>query len=147
MGARRRWTATALLLVAAQAVVMLWLDLALGLNGIVREALVNGASILADVLAALLPPVLGSSLGVITTFLGFGWFLQHLVLPAFSGSPRAGISTLGGALVAPVYLAVRRVFLNPKDGEDARVPVSLRERMAKALEAIRPASTSVQEPL
>lgn len=147
MGARRRWTATALLLLAAQAVVVLWLDRAIGLNGLVREALVHGASIMADALAALVPPVLGSSLGVLTTFLGLGWFLQHLVFPAFSGSPGAGTLTLGGGLVAPVYLAVRRVFLDPKQGEDAREPASLRERMTKALEPIRPASTSVQESL
>lgn len=149
MGARRRWTATALLLLAAEVVAVLWLELAFGLNSLSRQALFDGVWIAVSAFGALVPSALGSSLGALVTFLGFGWFIQRLVLPAFAGGPGAGASTLGGALVAPVYLAVRRVFLTPEQaGRSAsREPATLRARMAKALEAIRPASTSVQESL
>ncbi len=150
MGVRRRWTATALLVLAAQAALVLWLELALGLNGFVRQALLGSASIAVSALGALIPAELGSSLGVLVTFLGFGWFFQHLVLPALSGSPGAGVSTLGGALVAPIYFAVRRVFLSPRRGDrplgSPEAP-TVRARMAKTLESIAPASTAVQESL
>lgn len=146
MGARRRWTATALLLLAAQVGILAWVELAFGITALLHEALLNGASVAAGALGALVPSGFGASLAVLATYLGLGWLYSHLVAPSFAGG--ASLSTVGGALVAPVYLGVRRLFLDGRKKEaPAGNPVPPEEPMAKAFEPVSRASTAVQESL
>ncbi len=150
MGARRQWTVTALLLLALQIVFLFWLELAFGLNGLLHEALLNGALIALAALGALMPSEMGASRGVLVTVLGFGWFYQHFLAAGLSAGSGAGLSTFAGALVAPIYFGIRRLFLSaPKDRKESVPPDRLTHpsRMAKAFEAVTPASTAVQESL
>ncbi len=150
MGARRQWTATALLVLGAEVVVFIWLELAFGVSGLVHEALTSGGSVVVSALVALIPSWLGDSLGVLASSLGFAWFYQHLVAPSFTGSTGVGYSTLAGALVAPIYFGVRRLFLSPTKDREAASPTdepAPEPQMAKAFEPPEPVSTAVQEPL
>jgi predicted lipid-binding transport protein (Tim44 family) len=110
----------------------------------------RGASIAWTALAAMIPSGLGASLGVLVGFLGFGWLYQHLIGPSLAGNAGAGLSTFGGALVAPVYFGVRRILFAPrKAAEPDASPdsASTDARMTKVFEAVVPASTAVQESL
>ncbi len=146
MGTRRRWTATALVPLAAQVGILAWVELAFGISALLHEALLNGASVAVGALGALVPSGFGVSLAVLATYLGLGWLYNHLVAPSFAGG--AGLSTVGGALVAPVYLGVRRLFFDDREREvRADDPAPREEPMAKAFEPMPRASTAVQESL
>lgn len=144
---RRRWLTAGLLIVGADAGLLLSAGLVLGASQQVHASAFGLVSLMMDEMGSLVPAGVSAGLAAILGLLGAGWWQQHLIGPALTSESDAGLPALGGVLAAPVYLVVRRAARTPrKESPDAagspphRVYVA---RMTKALEPLDRASTGV----
>lgn len=148
---RRRWVTAALLVLGADAALLLSAGLVLGASRLLHSSAFGLVAVVLSEMASALPAGVLAGFGAILGILGAGWWQQHVFGPAFSGETDAGLPALGATLAAPVYLVLRRAARSVPE-EPAAAPGSPPHRIyvarrAKVLEPLGGASTAVQESL